>query len=51
MSSSDPLAPPDAISWPLVLTTGALALGVISLFYMSIQGAGRAASYARRRSR
>ena len=39
--------PPEAIAWPLVFGTGALAVGVIGLFYLSIQGAGRAASYRR----
>ena len=44
---ADLTAPPDVISWPLVLGTGALALGVVGLFYLSIQGAGHAASYRR----
>src|ERR1700685_1697682 len=39
--------PPDVISWPLVLGTGAVGVGVIALFYLSIQGAGHAASYRR----
>ena len=39
--------PPEAIAWPLVFGTGALAVGVVGLFYLSIQGAGRAASYRR----
>lgn len=39
--------PDDTIQWPLVFGTGALALGVVGLFYLSIQGAGHAASHRR----
>jgi hypothetical protein len=38
----------DTIEWPLVLGTGAVALGLVGLFYLSIQGAGHAARIAQR---